>query len=488
MSQRVTRRKFLSSAAAAAGLAAGAKAFAAPAVLSEKSPNSRLGLAVIGVGGNIYTGGRYVPENQGVPAVIAACSERPLALCDVDDSHVAHAKLLIGKEHPEIKLSAIQEFYDYRKMFDKIHKDIDAVVIAVPDHHHAVASLMAMRLGKHVYCEKPMAHSIGEVRLMMETARQCKVMTQLGNQHHSSESVRRLCEYIWAGAIGKVTEAYCWARTGRGGVGGRLPTLPVPAGLHWDEWIGPAAYRDYHEKLHPKLWRSWWEFGDGSVGDWGCHNLDGPFMALKLGAPTSVEALQQIGGSHERYPLVNVIRWNFPARGDMPPVKVHWYDGFKGALGALANLDENNPEGEHNRPPLAGEIEKKYGRRLTDGGAIFVGDKGILVAGNYCEGPRLVPESAHRSFPVPPKTLPRIKKGLTHYTDFFRACKEGGALPSSHFDYGGPLSEIVLLGCLAERAGVGKRVEWDAQKAEVSNLPELNRLVRREYRKGWELG
>ena len=323
MSQPVTRRKFLQTTAAAVGVAAGAKAFAAPAVLSEKSPNSKLGTVVIGV------------VNQGKPAVIAACTERLIALCDVDDNHNAEAKKAIGELSPEIKLSAVQEFYDYRKMFDKIHKDIDAVFIAAPDHHHAVASLIAMRLGKHVYCEKPMAHSIGEVRLMMETARQYKVITQLGNHHHSSESVRRLCEYIWAGAIGNVTETYSWARTGRGGIGGRLPTLPVPAGLHWDEWIGPAAYRDYHEKLHPKLWRSWWEYGDASIGDWGCHNLDGVFMALKLGPPTSVEALQQVGGSDERYPFVNVLRWNFPARGEMPPVKVHWYDGFKGTIEEL---------------------------------------------------------------------------------------------------------------------------------------------------------
>ena len=174
------------------------------------------------------------------------------------------------------------------------------------------------------------------------------------------------------------------------------PRKPVPAGLHWDEWIGPAAYREYHEKLHPQLWRSWWEFGDGSVGDWGCHNLDGVFMALKLGTPTSVEALEQVGGSDERYPLRNVIRWSYPARGDMPPVKVHWYDGFKGAVDALAKLDENNPEGEHNRPPIVDELEKKYGRKLGDGGAIFVGDKGILVAGNYCGSPRLVPEEKQR--------------------------------------------------------------------------------------------
>jgi len=475
MGHQVTRRKFLASAAAVAGAAAGANVFAAPAVLSDKSPNAKLGTVVIGV------------VNQGKPAVSAACTERLVALCDVDDNHTAQAKAFVHQQNAAVKLSAVQQFYDYRKMFDEIHKDIDAVFIAAPDHHHAVASLIAMQLGKHVYCEKPMAHSIGEVRTMMEAARKYKVMTQLGNHHHSSESVRRLCEYIWAGAIGNVTETYSWARTGRGGVGGRLPALPVPAGLHWDEWIGPAAYRDYQEKLHPKLWRSWWEYGDGSVGDWGCHNLDGVFMALKLASPNSVEALEQVGGSDERYPFANVLRWDFPARGDMPPVKVHWYDGFKGTIEELAKLDENDPVGEHNRPPIVAEIEQKYGRKLTDGGAIFVGDKGILATGNYCESPRLVPEEKQRSFPPPPKTLPRVKKGLTHYTDFLRACKEGGVPPCSHFDYGGPLSEIVLLGCLAERAGVGKHVEWDAEKCEVTNLPELNRLVRREYRKGWEL-
>ncbi len=486
MSKHVTRRRFLHTAAAAAGSTVAAKAFAAPAILSERSPNSKLGTVVIGV------------WNQGKPSVAAACTERLIALCDNDESHTAQAKQFIGGLNSGVKLADVAEFYDYRKMFDKIHKDIDAVFIAVPDHHHAVASLRAMRLGKHVYCEKPMAHSIAEVRLMMKTARDYKVVTQLGNHHHSSESVRRLCEYIWAGAIGNVKETYSWARTGRGGIGGRVPGEPVPPGLHWDEWIGPAAYRDYNKKLHPKLWRSWWEFGDGSVGDWGCHNLDGVFMALKLDerVPSRVEAIEQIGGSDERYPLANALRWSFPARGEQSrqqipfvssAVKVHWYDGFKGTAEELAKLDEENPEGEHNRPPIVDEIEKKYGRKLTDGGAIFIGDNGILATGNYCESPRLVPEAKQRSFPVPPKTLPRVKKGLTHYTDFLRACKEGGPAPSSHFDYGGPLSEMVLLGCLAERAGLGKHVEWDAMKIEVTNLPELNRLVRREYRKGWEL-
>ncbi len=478
MSQPVTRRKFLQTTAAAVGVAAGAKAFAAPAVLSEKSPNSKLGTVVIGV------------VNQGKPAVIAACTERLIALCDVDDNHNAQAKKFIGEQHPEIKLSAVQEFYDYRKMFDKIHKDIDAVFIAAPDHHHAVASLIAMRLGKHVYCEKPMAHSIGEVRLMMETAREYKVVTQLGNHHHSSESVRRLCEYIWAGAIGNVTETYSWARTGRGGIGGRLPAQPVPAGLHWDEWIGPAAYRDYHEKLHPKLWRSWWEFGDGSVGDWGCHNLDGVFMALKLGPPTSVEALrasrrQRRALSLRKRPSLELPGAGRDAAGQGPLVRrLQGHDRGPGearrerARGRAQSPADRRRDREEVRPQADRRRGGLRGRQGNPGHGQLLRKPAAGARGEAC-----------KSFPVPPKTLPRVKKGLTHYTDFLRACKDGGnPPPSSHFDYGGPLTEIVLLGCLAERAGVGKQVQWDAEKAEVTNLPELNRLVRREYRKGWELG
>jgi predicted dehydrogenase len=473
MSRRITRRRLLKRLAAGAA-AAGTAAFGVPNILADPAPNAKLGTAVIGC------------VNQGKPAVNAAAGERLLALCDVDEGHLGKAREFLQQTFPDLKTSGIATFFDYRQMFDRIGKDIDAVFIAAPDHHHATASLAAMKLGKHVYCEKPLAHSIGEVRAMQEAARKYKVVTQMGNHHHSSESVRRLCEYIWAGAIGNVLETYSWARTGRGGVGGRLPTAPVPAGLHWDEWIGPAAYRDYHAKLHPLLWRSWWEFGDGSVGDWGCHNLDGPFMALRLGSPTSVEALEQVGGSRERFPLTNVIRWSFPARGDMPPVKVHWYDGFQGTAEALAKLDENNPEGQHNRPPIVDELEKKYNRKLTDGGVVFVGDKGILVTGNYCDSWRLVPEEKMKAFPVPPKTLPRVRKGLNHYTDFLRACREGGPAPSSNFDYAGPLTELVLLGCLAERAGVGRKVEWDPA-AMRTNLPELEPLVHRQYRKGWEL-
>jgi hypothetical protein len=308
----------------------------------------------------------------------------------------------------------------------------------------------------------------------------------MGNQGHSGEGIRRLCEYIGAGAIGDVVESYSWAPTGRGGVGGRLPAQPVPAGLHWDEWIGPMPYRDYHAQLHPLMWRGWWDFGDGSVGDWGCHNLDGPFMALKLGSPSSVEALQQVGGSAERFPLLNVIRWNFPARGDLPPVKVHWYDGYSADVDPNApDKDEQKVEAAQNRPPLVLELEKKYGRALRNGGTIYVGTKGIMHTGNYAGSPRIIPEEKHKQFPVPAKTLPRVKG--THQTDFLRACKEGGPPPSSHFDYAGPLTEMVLLGCLAIKAGAGKTVTWDSANMKCPKMPELSKLIRREFRPGWTL-
>jgi len=259
----------------------------------------------------------------------------------------------------------------------------------------------------------------------------------------------------------------------------------VPKGVHWDEWIGPAHFRDYHDELHPALWRSWWEFGDGSLGDWGCHNVDGAFWALHLGQPTSAEAMEQVGGSDERFPLVNVVRWDFPARKDLPPVKVFWYDGYRAAKTANPKKElGDDMEKSQNRPPMVAELEKKYNRQFGDGGTVFVGDKGIIVASNYCDSPRIVPEEKHRQFPVPAKKIPRVKG--SHQADFLRSFKEGKKA-TSDFEYGDQLTELLFVGCLAERAGVGKKVEWDATKMCCTNISEVNALVKREYRKGWEL-
>ena len=250
----------------------------------------------------------------------------------------------------------------------------------------------------------------------------------------------------------------------------------MPEGLHWDEWIGPAEFRDYHADLHPGRWRSWWEFGDGSVGDWGCHNLDGAFWALGLGHPTSIEAVEQTGGSDERYPLVNVIRWNFPARdtahGKQGPVKVHWYDGYRG-FGSTIPKDAGEEVllAAQNRPPLVLELEKKYNRKFGDGGSIFVGDKGIMVASNYGDAPRIVPEEDNRKFLKSrqlKKIIPRLKG--SHQQDFVNALKEGKK-SCSDFEYTARLTEMALLGCLAERAGLGKKVEWDGQAMQCTEPP-----------------
>ena len=281
MTQRFTRRTFLRGTAAAAGLGLASQVFAPPNILGQRAPNSKLNTVVIGC------------ANQGLASLSGAVTENLVALVDVDENHLATANNWFKEYAPDVNPAKLKIFYDYRKMFDEMHKSIDAVFVAAPDHHHFLTAMIAMSLGKHVYVEKPLAHTIEEVRLMMAAAKKCKVVTQLGQQGHSGEGIRRLVEYIWAGAVGNVLETYSWARSGRGGAGGRLPTKPVPAGLHWEEWIGPMPFRDYHDELHPLLWRSWWDFGDGSVGDWGCHNLDGPFWALKLGEtqPTSIEAL-----------------------------------------------------------------------------------------------------------------------------------------------------------------------------------------------------
>jgi predicted dehydrogenase len=475
MNARCNRRKLLKYSAAIAAGAAGARLFPAPALLAGPSPNSKLAVAVIGC------------ANQGLISVneIARLEERMVAFVDVDDRQYGKTQKMLAESYPDLKFDAIQQFFDYRKMLDKLHKQIDAVFVCIPDHHHATAAMIAMKLGKAVYVEKPLAHSIGECRILAEAAKKYKVITQMGNQGHSREGIRVLCEYLWAGAVGNVIETYSWAPTGRGGVGGRPPTKPVPKGIHWDEWIGPAQYRDYHDELHPALWRSWWEFGDGSLGDWGCHNLDGVFWALDLGQPTSIEVLDQVGGSEERFPQASLVRWNFPARGSQPPVKVHWHDGYRGAKTANPKKEFGDEmEKWQIRPPIVLELEKKHNRKLGDGGTVFVGDKGVMVASNYCDSPRILPEEKHRQFPRPPRKLPRLKG--SHQADFFRAIRDGKPA-ASDFEYTARLTEFIFLGCLAERAGVGKPVEWDAAAMKCTNMPEVNTLVNRQYRKGWTL-
>ncbi len=373
MNTMQSRRTFLQTAVVGAGALAASRTFGAPALLSTRAPGAQLRTAVIGCGG------------RGVSAhVPAAAGERLVALVDADDNGLAKG---LKKASPR---TGLRTFSDYRRMFDALGKELDAVFIATPNHHHALPALLAMERGIHVYVEKPLAYTIAEARQLAAAALRYKVTTQMGNQGHSGESYRRLCEYLWAGAIGNVTEVHHWSNRSNGGVGPRPAPAPVPKGLHWDEWIGPAPYREYHpdsiktehgktkvNPLHPHEWHGWHDFGNGSLGNMACHVMDGAFWALKIEHPTSIEVEELAGGSSERYPTGTRIRWDVPARGALPPVKLYWWDGKRKGM-QHAGVDKEDTEDSvareaRNRPPLVDELEKKYARDFGGNGTLYVG-------------------------------------------------------------------------------------------------------------------
>ncbi len=450
----LNRRRFLQRAAALAGTAAGAQFIGMPALLSAPAPNSKIGVAVIGVGG------------MGGYSFGAAMGEQLVAICDVDDNVIARAQKEFSEKKPD--QPAPKSFFDYRKMLDECQKDIDAVLIATPDHNHAPAAIRAIHLGKAVFSQKPLAHNIRECYVLAKAAREKKVLTQMGNQGHCGEAIRRACEYLWAGAVGDVTETHSILGRDFGGKGGRPASKPVPPYLHWDEWLGPAPFREYHEGLHTFSWRSWRQFGTGTIGDMACHNLDVLFWALKINEAKqfTVECLRSSGGSEEMYPQGNIVRYEVPARGKMGPVRIHVYDS-----GGL-------------RPEIMKETETKYEMKFGEC-TLFVGEKGLFhttgTAGSY----EFLPKERKNEFPAPEKTLPRAHGGPIE--DLFYAIKKGGTPCSNFPDASGPLTAFALAGHLAQFAGIGKKVEWDVEKMACTNLPDVNRYVRRDYRPGWEV-
>jgi predicted dehydrogenase len=331
--------------------------------------------------------------------------------------------------------------------------------------------MAAMRAGKHVYCQKPLTHNVYEARMLARAAKEANVATQMGVQGHSGEGARLICEWIGAGLIGQVREvdAWCsltyypWGHTSWSCQWSERPkeTPPAPTGLNWDLWIGPAAMRPYHRAYHPRTWRCWWDFGSGMMGDRGAHTFDPICWALKLGAPTSIDAAT-CGNTQEVHPLSAIVTYRFPARtADMPPLKLTWYEGM--------------------RPPRPEELED--GRRMpAEGGALFKGEKGTILCGVTGDSPRIIPEKKMQEAQLPEKTMPRVPD--SHEQDWVRAARTGRPA-GADFSYSGPLAEICCLGNIAQR--VDARIEWDAEKMNITNLPDANRYVRDEYRKGWEL-
>jgi len=418
-----------------------------------QTPNGKLRIAAIGCGG------------RGAADLDGMTSEDIVALCDVDDRNASGS----FKKFPNAK-----RFKDFRKMFDAMSDGIDAVLVATPDHTHCVAAIAAMERGKHVYCEKPLAHSIAEVRAMRKVALEKKVITQVGNQGHSSHDIRRFCELVWAGAVGKVTEVhagcdafkdvYCQISK-KEKYASEKP--PVPAELDWDLWQGPAAERPYHPAYVPFSWRGHAAFGSGCLGDWVCHVLDPVFWALDLDMPTAITA-ETKGYDPKKdagfFPAGSRITFEFPAKGDRGPVKIIWHDG-----------EFSIPQPE--------ELTSEK-RKVTGTGAVVIGDKGKIMYGSHGAGAvGLIPSSRQRDFKRPDEKIPRVKNG-DHHRDWLDAIRENRPA-GSNFEYGGALTEIGLLGVIAiQRSGI--RLEWDAKQMKFTNDAEANTLITPVYRKGWK--
>ncbi len=431
-------------------------------------PSRRLNIAGIGIGG------------QGGEDIRNMDKENIVALCDVDSGHAAHTV----KRYPNAKI-----YTDYRKMLDEV-KEIEAVVVGTPDHMHAFCSMAAMRAGKHVYCEKPLTHSVWEARQVAQYAREKKLMTQMGNQGQASTETRLLCERVWSGLIGPIHEAHIWTdRPSQGlfreywpqGVDRPKDEPPVPASINWDLWIGPAPMRPYHPIYHPFKWRGWWDFGTGALGDIGCHAFDPVFRALRLGHPVSVQAASTRVNA-ETFPLGSMVTYRFPARKaevdprnahvrglsgpdagavEMPPLTLTWYDGGL-------------------RPPRPERLPE--GAAMGDNGRLLVGEKGFILNNSiWIDGKKA------EAIPKP-KVIP---SSPGHYLEFIEACK-GGQPAGSNFDWAGPLAEVVLLGNVALRVQLREQLTqhallWDPAAFRFTNLEAANQYLRREYRQGWTL-
>ena len=449
MSNTTNRRTFLQTAGAAATTFTILKAGSA----RTYAANEKLNIASVGAGG------RAAGDIQ------AVASQNIVALCDVDETRAAG----MFNRFPKA-----ERFKDYRVMLQQMEQKIDAVIVGTPDHHHFHASMSAIRLGKHVYCEKPLTHSVWEARELTLAARKAGVATQMGNQAQAAEQTRVVQEFVMDNAVGPIREAHIWTdRPSRGlfaeywpqGVARPVEKQVVPATLAWDLWLGPAPIRPYHSAYLPTKWRGWWDFGTGALGDIACHYFDPVFRALKLGAPSSVEA-SSTRVNEETYPVGSMITFHFPARGELPPVKLVWYDGGL-------------------RPPRPVAI--KDGDTMGTNGLMLIGDDDAVLMSDWNSW-KMYPEDRAKRYGAPPKKLAR---SAGHHQEWIDACK-GGPPAGSNFDWAGPMTETVLLGNVALRSQLReglthKQLQWDAANLAFTNHDAANQFLRREYREGWSV-
>jgi len=404
--------------------------------------NDKLNIAIIGAAGQ---GGNNLGS-------VAKLGQNIVAICDVDDRGAAAENYA---KYPKAKI-----FKDYRVMLDKMHNQIDAITVGIPDHTHAPASIMAMQMGKHVYCEKPLTHTLYEARMMRETANRYGVATQMGNQGTAGDGFRTNVEIVRSGAIGDVRDVHIWSNRPiwPQGIGRPTEVMPVPKELDWNLWLGTAPKRPYNKAYLPNIWRGWLDYGTGALGDMGCHTWNLAFMALDLRNPISVEAeCWDRSKDGSTYPKRSIIRYVFGKRGNMPPVRFTWYDG-----------------GLKPSPDLIG-VDK-----MPIEGCIMIGDKGTLCSWDaYVNARQLLPVEKFKDFKLPPQTLPRAPEG-SHHLEWITACK-GGPKPMSNFDYGSALTEMLLLGVLA--TNTGEKIYWDAENMKAIGCPKADEFIKTEYRK-----
>jgi predicted dehydrogenase len=434
-----------------------ASAFSAGAAfipnLISCSPSKKLNIAVVGVGGRGKANWSSFPE------------ENIVALCDVDENRAAEG----FNTFPNAR-----RFKDFRKMFDEMGGEIDAVLISTPDHTHFAATMAAMQLGKHVYVEKPLAHNVWQLRTLKKAARHYNVITQMGNQGHTTDGIRRVKEWVDADVIGEVREVLAWFNGPEFGED-KFFTKPaqfppaeeiLPAGFEWDLWLGPASGRPYNHVYHPKSWRGFYDFGNAELGDWACHTLDAPFWSLELGMPAATETTFSSGAPEGFLPDQSIIQFEFPARGNRPPVILKWYEG--------GLKPENRPEWKMDE--------------LPGSGMIMIGEKQNIITGGRPNNAQLMmPQAEWENWvenEMPEASIPRIEGGPQQ--EFLDAVKGNGPLPGSNFDYAAELTEMSLIGVLAQRFNT--RIEYDAENMQVTNHEGMEPYIKEPVREGWSYG